>query len=102
MHCTFCSNVVGTKEIMSAMQRITLPTFTSLVPVTCPHCFTKFSHIPKYANGDPRNLALIAHWDGWQPFATSIKHSCGECVIASYMSMLCDTIKFFAIIFATL
>ena len=25
-------------------------------------------HAPVYTKGDPRNIALIGHWDGWQPF----------------------------------
>eukprot|EP00731_Ephydatia_muelleri_P035237 Em0107g9a len=41
----------------------------------CPNC--KFEHKPKVTSGDPRNIALIGHWDGWQPFSTSCKHSCG-------------------------
>lgn len=41
--------------------------------------YTSFDHVPKYTSGDPRNNALIGHWDGWQPFSTSLKHSCGMC-----------------------
>lgn len=78
VRCTFCSNIVGTEEIMHAMQRTMGSNCTSTVSITCSHCYTKFNHIPEYANGDPRNLALIGHWDGWQPFTTSIKHSCGK------------------------
>lgn len=42
--------------------------------IKCPYCFTYFEHSPR---GDPRNIALIGHWDGWSPFSTSAKHSCG-------------------------
>ena len=24
------------------------------------------------------HIALIGHWDGWQPFSTSRKHGCGK------------------------
>ena len=36
-------------------------------------------HQPKFAWGEPRNIALIGHWDGWQPFGSPGQHSCGEC-----------------------
>ena len=46
--------------------------------ILCPECHHVFQHIPKYARGDPRNIALIGHWDGWQPFGSTGQHSCGE------------------------
>eukprot|EP00731_Ephydatia_muelleri_P005339 Em0002g1515a len=42
-----------------------------------PEELCKFEHKPKVTSGGPRNIALIGHWDGWQPFSTSCKHSCG-------------------------
>ena len=51
------------------MQGLTVP--TSELSIICPHCFSVFNHSPRYTNGDPRNLALIGHWDGWQPFSSS-------------------------------
>jgi len=48
------------------------------VEITCPECNQVFSHMPKYAAGDPRNTALIGHWDGWQPFGSTGSHSCGR------------------------
>ena len=47
------------------------------VSLLCPHCCSRVEHTHQYAHGDPRNIALIGHWDGWQPFSTSLKHSCG-------------------------
>ena len=48
------------------------------VTLECPECYTKFSDIKvKIATGDPRNITLIGHWDGWQPFSTSSKHGSG-------------------------
>ena len=35
----------------------------------------------KTATGSPLNLALIGHWDGWQPFKTGTK-SCGSIEIS--------------------
>jgi len=46
--------------------------------VLCPHCFNSFDHSVQCTHGDPRNLALIGHWDGWQPFSSSIKHNGGK------------------------
>lgn len=39
--------------------------------VICDECRHSFSFTPSYANGDPRNIALIGHWDGFQPFGSS-------------------------------
>lgn len=60
------------------------PTYTNKevqgtnVSLECPACYTKFSHSVNVTAGDPRNIVLIGHWDGWQPFSTSSKHSSGE------------------------
>ena len=48
------------------------------ITLECPECYTKFSDKVKIATGDPRNVALIGHWDGWQPFSTSSKHGSGK------------------------
>lgn len=45
--------------------------------VECPECLEIFHHTMKFANGSPLNLALIGHWDGWQPFGSSLR-SCGS------------------------
>ena len=31
-----------------------------------------------FVSGEPRNIALIAHWDGWQSFGSPGRHSCGK------------------------
>ena len=33
-----------------------------------------------FVSGEPRNIALIAHWDGWQSFGSPGRHSCGKCL----------------------
>ena len=48
--------------------------------VQCEECGDQTYHLPKFARGEPRNIALIGHWDGWQPFGLPGQHSCGECV----------------------
>ena len=48
--------------------------------ITCPECGTRWKQGPSYARGDPHNIALIGHWDGWQPFGYPGTHSCGMSV----------------------
>lgn len=43
----------------------------------CPECLHEYAHKAEVTRGSPLNLALIGHWDGWQPFSTSGK-SCGS------------------------
>lgn len=49
----------------------------NLKTVTCPECFETFHRSIEMARGSSLNLALIAHWDGWQPFGTSFR-GCGS------------------------
>lgn len=71
--CTICTKVVSADHISSFLTEH----MHSPVTIHCPCCHNLFSCLPQYAHGDPRNIALLGHWDGWQPFSTSIKHSCG-------------------------
>ena len=43
----------------------------------CPSCHKHFEHKPANAYGDPRNIAYILHWDGFQPFSGKENHGCG-------------------------
>ena len=74
--CPLCKEVISSKIITEALEITTCARIA--VPVECPACFHMFSHCVKTANGDPRNIALIGHWDGWQPFSSSGKHSSGN------------------------
>ena len=40
-------------------------------------CGSKNTYGGEKARGDPRNIALIGHWDGWYPFQCKSSHSCG-------------------------
>ena len=42
---------------------------TRLKNLTCPSCHMTFKHEPVEAHGDPRNVAYVLHWDGFQPFS---------------------------------
>ena len=80
--CIICSGVISAEIISSRQHDIdqTLP-----IVIECPHCYAQFEHSPQYASGDPRNIALIGHWDGWQPVSTSAKHSCGKVHTKQYI-----------------
>jgi len=43
--------------------------------VECPACFEPFEHSVEMAKGSPLNIALIGHFDGWQPFGSSYRGS---------------------------
>ena len=45
--------------------------------VTCLSCAVSFPHVIQKATGDPRNLAYILHWDGFQPFDGKYNHGSG-------------------------
>ena len=76
--CSICKEVISAKIISEALD-VDKEGYSMVgnVKVKCSNCSTCFCLWPKYARDDTRNLALIGHWDGWQPFSTSIKHSCG-------------------------
>ena len=48
-----------------------------LKKLTCPSCHKHFEHEPVKAHGDPRNVAYILHWDGFQSFSGKENHDCG-------------------------
>ncbi|XP_048586101.1 uncharacterized protein LOC125568272 [Nematostella vectensis] len=70
--CGECLTVISSDLINSSPKDI-----DGLSLLECPECFNKFSHKAEVARGSPLNLALIGHWDGWQPFSTSGR-SCGS------------------------
>ena len=43
--------------------------------IECDNCLAEFEHTPKLVNGSPLNLALVAHWDGWQSVGSSYRSS---------------------------
>ena len=74
--CLQCSMIVSAATIDEAISHCWAA--KSCVEIQCQECHHIFDHEPKFAHGDPRNIALIGHWDGWQPFSTSGKHGCGK------------------------
>lgn len=70
--CKFCTNIISVDEMKECPQE------DGRYEITCPECGTRWEQTPSYATGDPRNIALIGHWDGWQPFGYPGAHSCGN------------------------
>lgn len=70
--CVECLAVISS-DIINSSPKDT----DGLSMLTCPECLNRFSHKAEVTSGSPLNLALIGHWDGWQPFNTSGR-SCGS------------------------
>lgn len=75
--CTFCRSVISTKEIQESEQN------GEYYEVQCSEYGTRQDHIPCFTRGNPRNIALIGHWDGWQPFGYPGSHSCGKYIFVT-------------------
>lgn len=70
--CLFCNDAISADILLECSKD---DNGNSLVD--CPNCLESFTYKLKTAKGCPLNLALIGHWDAWQPFRTS-KRSCGS------------------------
>ena len=70
--CKYCGNVISVEEIKA------FPEQDGVFSVVCEECGDQTNHVLGFARGEPRNIALIGHWDGWQPFGSPGQHSCGE------------------------
>ena len=46
--------------------------------MTCTQCGEKEIIKPEFATGDPRNIGLIGHFDGWKPGFGNSKHGSGR------------------------
>lgn len=80
--CATCKVIISSEVIAQSVNH-DHGNIDSSVAIECPNCYTKIDRNPQYTNGDPCNIALIGQWDGWQPFSTSLKHSCGICINVS-------------------
>ena len=78
--CKLCKEVVGVDSFNIDINDDSIYEGTE-INVKCPNCFHLFKHALQFTKGDPRNIALIGHWDGWQPFSSSVRHSCGKQVL---------------------
>lgn len=70
--CKFCGQVISVEEIKA------FPEEDGVYTIQCEECGDRTDHQLKFARGEPRNIALLGHWDGWQPFGSPGRNSCGE------------------------
>lgn len=71
--CTFCTSVIPATEICCG-----LDVGEDKVEVQCDDCGTLQTCQKTFVKGDPRNITLMGHWDGWLPFQGSKHHGCGS------------------------
>ncbi len=74
--CDECGFVIPSCDIDNAT-----PDGEGLVHLACPTY-----HFLPTTTGDPRNIVLIGHWDGWQPFNSSGRHYSGIHVLILNMA----------------
>ena len=71
--CTNCAFVISSSEIMQAESNC-----EGNKEVVCVQC-GYLQDIPEiFTHGNPRNLAFLLHWDGFQPFGDPGYHSTGK------------------------
>lgn len=61
-----CRNIISS-DVVDSLPEVR----NGIKEVTCDQCHHSFSFQVKSAQGDPRNIALLGHWDGFQPFGSS-------------------------------
>ena len=71
--CHLCGNVFSADQIRASPE-----CNGQDHSVQCEECGKRQVVTPVFVSGDPRNIALIGHWDGWQPFGSPGRHSCGK------------------------
>ena len=74
-----CGEVLSTDHILNSDKSL-----TGEYMVDCSSCFAPFEYHPLYAKGCPLNLALLVHWDGWQPFG-NLPQVIGEVGLLKYL-----------------
>lgn len=68
VHCPCCKTVVSSADVNESARADCDISLGDAVSITCPDCVYRFDHHLSETKGDSRNIALIGHWDGWQPF----------------------------------
>ena len=70
--CDNCGGVISVQDINSS------PDGTDGQKlITCLSCAVAFPHVIQKVTGDPRNIAYLLHWDGFQPFDGKYNHGSG-------------------------
>lgn len=68
--CPLCRIPVSSDHLVNSEEGV-----NGCKNVECPNCGEDFEHNIQTVKGSPLNVALIGHWDGWQPFGTSYRGS---------------------------
>jgi len=68
--CIHCYVVISSDKVVNSPKDI-----NGKLLIQCPECLDTFTHEAVETRGSPLNIALIGHWDGWQPFSTSGRSS---------------------------
>lgn len=71
--CHLCGNIVSAAQIRASPK-----CSNEDHSIQCEECGERQVVRPVFVSGEPRNIALIGHWDGWQPFGSPGRHSCGK------------------------
>ena len=58
--CPFCRAVISATTVNDVVSRCS----SNSIKLQCLECHTRFDHDIRKAKGDPRNIALLGHWDG--------------------------------------
>ena len=54
-------------------------------------------HAPSFTKGNPRNIALIGHWDGWQPFGYPGSHRMQNVAPLLFQALLISVLQLYSI-----
>ena len=76
--CPLCAHIIPASDISDLSDP-----FHSLELITmkCSSCAHEFKFTPDWMRGDPRNQAIIVHYDGWNPNNTSSRNSIASITI---------------------
>ena len=69
--CPNCKKVIPVEHIKNSE----VQEDNGSMRVECDNCMEEFLHIPKFAKSSPLNIALVAHWDGWQSVSSNQRGS---------------------------
>ena len=76
--CPSCFKIISS-DVISASSDFDIECMQEEINVLYPHCKVALSYI----KGDPRNQAVLIHFDGWNPQSTSSSHSLATITIAN-------------------
>ena len=83
--CLCCNSVIPSAEIIAANS------VNGFKVVICAQCGYEQDVLEQFTSGDPRNIAFLLHWDGFQPFGDPGYHSTGKLLLILTHHKLCFT-----------